>query len=419
MDDLVDLLERCRKAAGADPALYTDAELQTGVLTLEAAQTALAAAEAALLAELDGRGTTELEHALPTGTWLAREAHLPPRVARGKVRTAVKLRRCLPGVADAMIDGHISEHHAAVLAIAANPRIAAAFSVIVPQLVDAAAGTIFDVWRRDVHGAAELLDQDGGHDPIRESDRDRLTVDPLLDGVVQIHGTLTGDHAITLTTLLNDRADTLFRTYTRDNLESTDLPIPSRSALMAHALVDLIRHGAAHTPSDGHHNEQPRSEAILLIRDTDLSVTTLDRSRVDDHAASLLACDAAWARVTLKPNGVPLAYGRRRRYATTAIRIALAIRDGGCVFPGCTAPPSWCDAHHIDHWEHGGTTDEHNMALLCRHHHRSVAHAAGWTMTPTGNGRFIFTSPTGTHHHSQHHGTHPPPGPAPPFSPRR
>ncbi len=418
MDDLVDLLERCRKAAAADPALCTDTQLQTGVLALEAAQTALAAAEAALLAELDARGTTEIEHALATGTWLAREAHLPPKVARGKVRTAVKLRRCLPGVADAMIDGRINDHHAAVLAIAANPRIAEAFASIVPQLVDAAEGTVFDVWRRDVHGAADLLDQDGGHDPARDSDRNRLTVDPLLDGVVQIHGTLTGDHAIAFSTLVNKRADALFHLHARDNVEFPDLPIPSRAVIMADALVDLVRHGAAHTPGDGHHNEQPRSEAILLINDTDLSVLTLDRALVDQRTASLLVCDAGWAKMTLDTNGVPLALGRTQRYATAALRLALAVRDGGCIFPGCTAPPTWCDAHHIEHWEHGGKTDQDNMALLCRHHHRRVAHAPGWTMTPTGNGRFLFTSPTGIQRHSQHHGTHPPPdtraGPAPP-----
>lgn len=27
----------------------------------------------------------------------------------------------------------------------------------------------------------------------------------------------------------------------------------------------------------------------------------------------------------------------------------IAARDRGRVFPGCTAPPSWCDTHHLHH----------------------------------------------------------------------
>lgn len=51
------------------------------------------------------------------------------------------------------------------------------------------------------------------------------------------------------------------------------------------------------------------------------------------------------------------------------------MRDGGCVVPGCHAPPEWCEAHHVVPWEHGGLTDVDGMALLCRHHH--TAHHAG------------------------------------------
>ncbi|MHB1172406.1 MAG: HNH endonuclease signature motif containing protein, partial [Lacisediminihabitans sp.] len=31
-------------------------------------------------------------------------------------------------------------------------------------------------------------------------------------------------------------------------------------------------------------------------------------------------------------------------------RVALAARDGGCRRPGCERPPSWTEAHHIQHW---------------------------------------------------------------------
>src|SRR3546814_19988696 len=64
--------------------------------------------------------------------------------------------------------------------------------------------------------------------------------------------------------------------------------------------------------------------------------------------------------------------GREERYANRAIRRALAARDRGCAAPGCTAPVSQCDAHHVTWWEHDGLSNVDQMALLCRHHHRMV-----------------------------------------------
>ena len=54
-----------------------------------------------------------------------------------------------------------------------------------------------------------------------------------------------------------------------------------------------------------------------------------------------------------------------------------AHRDGGCSFPGCTHPPSYCDRHHQD-WILGGLTDLDNLTLLCRYHHTHFLQK-GWT----------------------------------------
>jgi hypothetical protein len=64
--------------------------------------------------------------------------------------------------------------------------------------------------------------------------------------------------------------------------------------------------------------------------------------------------------------------GRTQRLATPAIRAALELRDGGCVFPGCTTPARDCDAHHIIPWWAGGPTALSNLVLLCPHHHGTV-----------------------------------------------
>jgi len=48
--------------------------------------------------------------------------------------------------------------------------------------------------------------------------------------------------------------------------------------------------------------------------------------------------------------------------------------------PGCHAPPSRCEAHHIIHWVDGGVTAIDNMVLLCLVHHHFI-HRHEWHVT--------------------------------------
>lgn len=50
---------------------------------------------------------------------------------------------------------------------------------------------------------------------------------------------------------------------------------------------------------------------------------------------------------------------------------ALAIRDGGCQFPGC-CETRYTEGHHIKHWADGGETKLDNLVTLCRYHHREL-----------------------------------------------
>jgi hypothetical protein len=92
----------------------------------------------------------------------------------------------------------------------------------------------------------------------------------------------------------------------------------------------------------------------------------------------------------------PLDVGRATRVVSPAQRSALAVRDGGCVFPGCDRPLAWCDAHHLWHWLDGGPTDLGNLAMVCRAHHRTV-HEGGWQLIRGPDGRFTVT-PTRRRH---------------------
>jgi HNH endonuclease len=98
----------------------------------------------------------------------------------------------------------------------------------------------------------------------------------------------------------------------------------------------------------------------------------------------------------------PLDVGRATRVIQPAQRTALAVRDGGCVFPGCARPLSWCEAHHLWHWLDGGPTDLTNLALLCRAHHRAV-HEGGWHLARGPDGRVTATPPYRRHPSARRH----------------
>ncbi|HEY6710493.1 MAG TPA: HNH endonuclease signature motif containing protein, partial [Actinomycetota bacterium] len=100
----------------------------------------------------------------------------------------------------------------------------------------------------------------------------------------------------------------------------------------------------------------------------------------------------------------PLEVGRASRVVQSAQRTALAVRDGGCVFPGCARPLAWCEAHHLRHWLHGGPTDLANLALVCRAHHRAV-HEEGWRLTRQADGRLTATPPHRPHRPQRRHPT--------------
>ncbi|SFN83073.1 protein of unknown function [Geodermatophilus obscurus] len=110
--------------------------------------------------------------------------------------------------------------------------------------------------------------------------------------------------------------------------------------------------------------------------------------------ARWLACDGGIARIVFGPDGVPLDVGREQRLVSGALRRAVELRDGGCVFTGCDAPNSWCDVHHLVHWIDGGDTSLDNSALLCERHHTQVHH--GYRVERRPEGRWRTWRPDGT-----------------------
>lgn len=105
----------------------------------------------------------------------------------------------------------------------------------------------------------------------------------------------------------------------------------------------------------------------------------------DPHHALDPDLRAALTAVLAEHTRTLLWLGRSRRTADTRLWTAVVHRDRHCTFPDCHVDPSRCEIHHPHPWEHGGTTDPANTALLCVRHHHTV-HEGGWTMTPTEDG---------------------------------
>ena len=391
MFDAVALAEDARKAAGTDVSLASDGELLAAALAMSSERASSEAAWGHLLAELEVRGVCDREFGLTTASWLAHETHASRTVIAGQVKTAVKVRQ-LPVVDDALSDGAISSEHARVIAAVANPRIAADIVELQDELVGLAQRSPFPAWRRHVTELADLLDQDGGYDPTRELARNHVHVTLVGSDTVAVSGELVGEYGLSFRQLLDDETDRQWRARRADHERCPELEIPTRSTLRALALVELVRQGAAGSAPPG---RAPVVDVTLLVRaDEPEEVRTLDGVAVSRDVARHLCCDASFTPISVDHDGVPLDAGRDERRPNRAQRRALAVRDSGCTFPGCDAPASWCDAHHVLPWGEGGLTDLSNLALLCRYHH-GVTHRHGWTMTATADETFTWTTPSG------------------------
>jgi hypothetical protein len=90
----------------------------------------------------------------------------------------------------------------------------------------------------------------------------------------------------------------------------------------------------------------------------------------------VIACDAEVVPMLLDGAGGPLDVGQTRYPFGPKIRKAIEARDQHCTYPGCSAKPPWCDAHHLVPFSNGGSTSAANGGLLCGRHHRLV-HARG------------------------------------------
>jgi len=189
------------------------------------------------------------------------------------------------------------------------------------------------------------------------------------------------------TTVADGTGAPLSPTATGTPCPETDPGVLTYSQRLGRAFVELLEHlPADKLPGHGagnatvvvtvdHHKLTTGVGEAVLTTGTPVSVGEVRR----------LACNAGVLPAVLGADSAILDLGRSRRLFDRYQRIALAIRDQGCVFPGCERPAAWTEAHHITPWADGGPTDINQGCLLCSFHHHLI-HQRQWAiqMAPDG-----------------------------------
>jgi hypothetical protein len=194
---------------------------------------------------------------------------------------------------------------------------------------------------------------------------------------------------------------------TPDTYLAEELEPPSRQQANADALLALAD---ASLELSGRRTGGDRFQVVLHVEADALAGDIGARADLQDgtplavETVRRLCCDAALVPM-VERDGELLSVGRKTRSIPPALRRALRARDGGCRFPGCWQR-RWVDAHHIEHWAHGGETKLTNLVELCRHHHR-LLHEGGFTIAHGRDDELVFRRPDGRR---LHHAPRPPAG---------
>ncbi len=158
---------------------------------------------------------------------------------------------------------------------------------------------------------------------------------------------------------------------------------------MADALLETITglDALTHKPLPANGNSRPRPPQLIITADIGLfdganphgACEVLGTGPVPPSILERLSADTAVAGMIFAGDGQALWLGTATRTPNTAQRLAIAVRDKGCV--RCGAPMHLADIHHIVEWENGGPTDIDNLQALCgpchRQHHHDQDQKAG------------------------------------------
>jgi hypothetical protein len=167
------------------------------------------------------------------------------------------------------------------------------------------------------------------------------------------------------------------------------------------AITQLMRIGVYADTTDSRRLIGSRPPAVSVLVAAQSLATRTGRGRIEGCAIPIsiasverAICESGTVDVTFDEHGEVINLGREQRLYNRHQRIALAARDGGCLWGDCDRPPSWTEAHHIEHWKRDrGKTDVADGVLLCRYHHL-LLHNNNWQIRREKSAYWLIPPPT-------------------------
>ncbi|MDQ1702401.1 MAG: hypothetical protein QOF57_1653 [Frankiaceae bacterium] len=325
------------------------------------------------LAAFDADAGAQAEGHLSTAGWLREALTLSAGQAKSHVDLARLVRdETVLGVA--LEDGDVSFTHAAIIrkGIEALPaEVAPTVEVILVNTARASDPTSLREFVQELrHSVAPILLDEQADD---QHERRFLHASKTIGGMVRIDGQLDPESG-------EDFLSALHTLSVPSGPEDERTPQQRR----ADGLSQMARFAMASSNMPDVAGE-PAHVSVVVDLPTLLDVPFSRPGRAEwtgvmsPSAVRVLLCDASVSRIITDGPSQVLDVGRSTRTVSAPMRRALAVRDGGCIVPGCHRPPRWCDGHHVRHWLNGGVTSLDNLVLLCRRHHRAV-HRDEWRL---------------------------------------
>jgi len=312
--------------------------------------------------------------------------------------TGEVLDAAFPSVRDALRDGVIGVD--GVLAItsplqATGSRVSSAARVRAADIVvaeargegpDGAPPACAELLKIHAQTWALALDSDGAEPRERVAERRRcLTLGVATPSGVPVRGTLLPEVAAQLQTIFDAQlAPTV--TFTDPYADGGDGPVAplddrTRPQKQHDALAAALGVAASSglLPTIGGH-----APTLVVSVDADdlASGAGYAHAQGCDQPFSVavarhIGCSGIIQRITSGRDGRILAISTEERTFNRHQRRAIALRDGGCVIPGCGVSAGWCEIHHVTEYARGGPTHTDNGVLLCWYHHRFLDRI-GW-----------------------------------------
>ncbi len=303
--------------------------------------------------------------------WLAARADVSHRTARSICWTASRLEEA-PEVELALASGEVTFDRAEQLA-----RLPEG------QREDHEAFDIAQLHKRVAHHRRLT--------PKREKEISEgafLNLQPSLDeATTSIWGELPGTDANVVEKAVDQRADELLG-------EANQLGVAHRRAL---ALVAICQDSLyEHHMSDG---SPPVEVTVTVDARTaaadggETGVAVLTGPRIGPKALEAVACNSIVEVVGITEEGTPLDLGRRSRTVPPALKSHVLTRDMGSTVEGCSSRYR-LEAHHVQPWSRGGSTNTDNLVTLCWYHHHIAVHREELQITRVGQSRVRLKRPT-------------------------